>query len=692
MTDVNLLDDILTMEDADLDGESEADKKSASGETKQTGRASARTKSKNTRTSSRSTSKKTNNSDTPPKKTPTKDSSKGSFVWVPKEKGSAEKKPQKKITRSKSLDRADDLKETAPLEEVLQDELEFSNMSSSQKESILSILEEASRPDGGDNIGNAPRTEEEEEEEKMDLNDSGGMEKSMNVSNNEEKNGEEDQDEDSRSATSDEGSHRSRSHRSRSSGRSNDSRGSSRSGSESGDDGDDSFRRKRKISPIQWDREKRSESRESGAGSAKRSRKEGAEPETKEEVDRADQVSKLRYILRQARYYLIKSNNYENVALAKAKGVWSTPPMNEAKLNGAFKDCRNVILVFSVRESGMFQGFARIIGESDKNHPPIRWLLPEGLSASVLKGVFKLDWINRNELEFMKTAGLFNTWNENKLVKVGRDGQEIEPRCGESLCRLFPPDDAIDLKAIALKAKRDRRRVAEEQKEKLGDKFTGKYTPNTPLHGTISNRSPRGRDGPPPRRPLPPRRDARETARFPGRGRDYERNGSSSWSQSRPSQPDRRDRRERSERYGGVRRETILNGTYNDYMREHMLTSTRPPPMSAMPMYTQPVPGAYGPVEPPPNYPSFSTSRPPRNDYGPPALDYSQMTRSTARIIDKRYERDVDDFLRRTAHGSSTSDRSRRERPRERSRSRDRQRDRDYDRHRAERDRRQDRR
>ena len=51
----------------------------------------------------------------------------------------------------------------------------------------------------------------------------------------------------------------------------------------------------------------------------------------------ADQLAKLRYILRQARYYLIKSNNHENVALAKAKGVWSTPPQNEAKLNGAFK-------------------------------------------------------------------------------------------------------------------------------------------------------------------------------------------------------------------------------------------------------------------------------------------------------------------------------------------------------------------
>lgn len=51
--------------------------------------------------------------------------------------------------------------------------------------------------------------------------------------------------------------------------------------------------------------------------------------------------SKMKYIFRGARYFVIKSNNHENVALAKAKGVWSTPPQNEIRLNNAYKvsDC-----------------------------------------------------------------------------------------------------------------------------------------------------------------------------------------------------------------------------------------------------------------------------------------------------------------------------------------------------------------
>lgn len=52
----------------------------------------------------------------------------------------------------------------------------------------------------------------------------------------------------------------------------------------------------------------------------------------------------------------MKSNNHENVMLSKARGVWSTPPQNEAKLNRAFNEYRNVILLFSVKESGKFQG------------------------------------------------------------------------------------------------------------------------------------------------------------------------------------------------------------------------------------------------------------------------------------------------------------------------------------------------
>ena len=52
---------------------------------------------------------------------------------------------------------------------------------------------------------------------------------------------------------------------------------------------------------------------------------------------KAERDSKLKYIFRSARFFIIKSNNYENVALSKARGIWSTMPQNEARLNQAYR-------------------------------------------------------------------------------------------------------------------------------------------------------------------------------------------------------------------------------------------------------------------------------------------------------------------------------------------------------------------
>lgn len=74
------------------------------------------------------------------------------------------------------------------------------------------------------------------------------------------------------------------------------------------------------------------------------------------------------------RFFIIKSNNAENVTLSKAKGVWSTLPQNEANLNQAYRESRNVLLVFSVKESGKFAGFARLSTESRRDAGPVSWV------------------------------------------------------------------------------------------------------------------------------------------------------------------------------------------------------------------------------------------------------------------------------------------------------------------------------
>ncbi|XP_066567108.1 YTH domain-containing protein 1 isoform X6 [Amia ocellicauda] len=369
---------------------------------------------------------------------------------------------------------------------------------------------------------------------------------------------------------------------------------------------------------------------------------------------RKDQTSKLKYVLRDARFFLIKSNNHENVSLAKAKGVWSTLPVNEKKLNAAFRSARSVILIFSVRESGKFQGFARLSSESHHGGSPIHWVLPAGMNAKMLGGVFRIDWICRRELPFTKTAHLSNPWNEHKPVKIGRDGQEIEPECGTQLCLLFPPDESIDLYQVIHKMRHKRR-----------------------MHS-----QPRSRGRPP----------RREPGRDPGRRRPEEYDMHSrkrpriDYPPEFPQRPGfMKDPRNQPEerRFPGVRRDVFLNGSYNDYMREFHHNIGPPPPWQGM----APYPG----MEQPPHHPYYQHHPPPPQAH-PPYSGHHPVPHD-ARYRDKRvvrsftsnphdYDMRVDDFLRRTQAVVS----GRRSRPRERDRQRERDRPRD-----ARRDRERDR-
>ncbi|XP_076307217.1 uncharacterized protein LOC143223302 isoform X2 [Tachypleus tridentatus] len=385
--------------------------------------------------------------------------------------------------------------------------------------------------------------------------------------------------------------------------------------------------RKRTHSPIVYEQKE-----DEGLRSPKRGR-------VSSSVNKKDYSHLVKYFFRDARFFLIKSNNIENVVLSKAKGVWSTPPQNESKLNQAFKESKNVLLIFSVKGSGKFQGFARLAGTSRHDGPSIQWVLPPGLSARALGGVFQVDWICRHELPFTKTQHLYNPWNDGKQVKIGRDGQEIEPRVAEELCRLFPVDEHIDLSGPLRRMKHTRPHSSRTSRdayhrdrryERRDYSSSSRRSPHDPMRPPVmfQRRRRKYREGFDHRGPRPNlkylRRDIREDNIFvPGFMKDT--------------------RKERSsvDRYG-MRRDIFMNGGFLDYMREY---HPQRPPMPPMPFGAAPP----FPVDPVAFY--DRSLHPP--DYGP----------SRGRGVDKRaYERSVDDFLRRTARPPSRGDRRYRDR------------------------------
>ncbi|XP_053330262.1 3'-5' RNA helicase YTHDC2 [Spea bombifrons] len=130
------------------------------------------------------------------------------------------------------------------------------------------------------------------------------------------------------------------------------------------------------------------------------------------------------------RYFIMKSSNLRNLEISQQKGIWSTTPSNERKLNRAFWESNIVYLVFSVQGSGHFQGFARMYSEIGREKSQ-EW------GSTSLGGVFRVEWIRKDSLPFQYAHHLLNPWNDNKKVQISRDGQELEPQVGEQLLLLW---------------------------------------------------------------------------------------------------------------------------------------------------------------------------------------------------------------------------------------------------------------
>uniref|UniRef100_A0A8C3NU96 RNA helicase n=1 Tax=Cyanoderma ruficeps TaxID=181631 RepID=A0A8C3NU96_9PASS len=114
------------------------------------------------------------------------------------------------------------------------------------------------------------------------------------------------------------------------------------------------------------------------------------------------------------RYFIMKSSNLQNIDISQQKGIWSTMPSNERKLNGAFWESTVVYLIFSVQGSGCFQviQMGSVIG-CEKSQD---W------GSAGFGDVFKVDWIRKDSIPFQF---------------ISRDGQELEPQIGEQLLQLW---------------------------------------------------------------------------------------------------------------------------------------------------------------------------------------------------------------------------------------------------------------
>ncbi|KAJ3121563.1 hypothetical protein HK098_003595 [Nowakowskiella sp. JEL0407] len=137
------------------------------------------------------------------------------------------------------------------------------------------------------------------------------------------------------------------------------------------------------------------------------------------------------------RYFVIKSYNMENLEKSRSHGAWATTHTNANRLHNAFLNSEMVILIFSVNNSGNFQGYCRMTSDiGGAPHAP--W---SAVPNTSLADAFSVTWINTSNLPFEPTNHLRNPLNENKPVKICRDGQELPAQLGEIICKML--DDTV---------------------------------------------------------------------------------------------------------------------------------------------------------------------------------------------------------------------------------------------------------
>ncbi|XP_063233748.1 3'-5' RNA helicase YTHDC2-like isoform X2 [Bacillus rossius redtenbacheri] len=115
-----------------------------------------------------------------------------------------------------------------------------------------------------------------------------------------------------------------------------------------------------------------------------------------------------------ARYFVIKAGSVKAVEASLSRGLWAFTPNTERKLLRIFK------------------GLAQLAGDRPEPVEPGSDLAGPNLGAPL-----PVEWLKRSNVPFQATRHLLNPYNENRRVQASRDGQEIEPTVGESLCALW---------------------------------------------------------------------------------------------------------------------------------------------------------------------------------------------------------------------------------------------------------------
>ena len=193
------------------------------------------------------------------------------------------------------------------------------------------------------------------------------------------------------------------------------------------------------------------------------------------------------------RFFIVKSLTVQDLESSVRNGVWATQAHNEGTLNRAYEEADAVYLLFSANKSGEYFGYAKMtskiagepvhlgpststddassqgapqsiptpatttapkghiiddsargtifweadLSESEREESPEKEGGADGDDGQNWGRQFSIEWVSTARLPFYRTRGLRNPLNDNREVKIARDGTELDPAVGRRLIQMF---------------------------------------------------------------------------------------------------------------------------------------------------------------------------------------------------------------------------------------------------------------
>lgn len=135
-----------------------------------------------------------------------------------------------------------------------------------------------------------------------------------------------------------------------------------------------------------------------------------------------------------AKFFVIRSCNQDNINVAKRMKKWATTINNERKLTEAYNAGKAVFFLFTTSKSMSFQGLAQMWSAPEAVQDKSIWKNVEKIS---LGGNFSIRWVRDGEAMYSALENYHNRLTGDSVVR-SRDCQEVTVDLGLLVADMLP--------------------------------------------------------------------------------------------------------------------------------------------------------------------------------------------------------------------------------------------------------------